>query len=90
MDESKFEVNPAVVYREIEGQVLLMLPEHHDLYTLNDTGKFVWQAIVEQRSLPEVSAALAARYNVPVSVISDDVQRLIDDLTIRQVINKIK
>ena len=44
-------MNEAVAHREIEGQIVLLLPDDYELYTLNASGKLVWQELLEGRTV---------------------------------------
>ena len=68
-----------VVAREIEGDVIIvplvagMGDADDELYTLNASGRAIWQKLDGQRTLAEVSAALIAEFESPRSEIDADV-----------------
>ena len=85
-DYPVYEINPAVAHREIEGQILLMLPGQFELFTLNATGRMVWCDIIEGRALRDTVRSIADKFGIPLQRAREDVESLIDDLLARNVI----
>ncbi len=82
----RFAPNEAVAHREIEGQVVLMLPDQSDLFTLNGSGALVWGLLVEGRPLAEAAAQIAARYGIPLERARADVAALVSALLERDAV----
>jgi hypothetical protein len=81
-----------VVAREIEGE-LIIVPvaagigdAEDDLYTLNETGKAVWNKLDGQRSLNEVIEELSAEFEAAEGEIAGDVVGLIAELVQRKIL----
>lgn len=81
-----------VVSREIEGE-LIIVPiasgigdKEDELYTLNDTGRAIWQRLDGKRTLGEVAADLAVHYAAPADQITRDVLGLITELSRRKIV----
>ncbi len=78
-----------VVAREIEGELIIvplvggMGDLEDELFTLNDTGKAVWDLLDGKRNLGEVSAALAEGFEAPAGDIEADVLGLVEELAKR-------
>ena len=78
-----------VVAREIEGELIIvplvagMGDLEDELFTLNETGKAVWDMLDGKRSLGEVSKALAQGFEAPADEISSDVVGLVSELVKR-------
>lgn len=51
------------------------------LLTLNETGACVWERLAEERSLDELAAAVAERFDVPNATARADVQTFVDEIT---------
>ncbi len=68
-----------VVSREIEGDVIIVPltagigDADDELYTLNDTGKAIWQRLDGVRSLREVAAELALEFDADQAQLETDV-----------------
>jgi len=82
-----------VVSREIEGELIIVpiasgIGESGDeLFTLNETGRAIWQRLDGKRTLSEVAADLAAEYDAPLEQIIRDVLGLATELFRRRIIS---
>lgn len=81
-----------VVAREIEGEIIIIplaagIGDMEDeLYTLNETGKMIWDRLDGRSSLAEIAAALADEYDAPLDEIERDVLGLIEELARRKIV----
>jgi hypothetical protein len=82
-----------IVAREIEGEIIIVplvagIGDMEDeLFTLNDTGKAIWDHLDGQRSLAGVVAALEADYEAPdPGAIERDVLGLVAELVERRML----
>ena len=81
-----------VVAREIEGELIIVplvagIGDMEDeLYTLNETGKAVWDRLDGKTSLRAVAATLAEEYEAPVGEIEKDILGLIEELLKRRML----
>lgn len=62
-------VKEGFVIREIAGSVVVvptgdLLKEYRGMLTLNEAGKFIWELLEQDRTLEEVSAKLAEKYQI--------------------------
>ena len=68
-----------IVAREIEGDMIIVPlvagigDADDELYTLNETGRAIWQKLDGERTLGQVAEALVSSYSSPVSEINTDV-----------------
>jgi len=68
-----------VVAREIEGEMIIVPlvagigDADDELYTLNETGHAIWQALDGEKSLGQVAETLAAAFAAPPEEIRSDV-----------------
>lgn len=74
-----------IVTRKVMDETLLVpisgeLASMDNLYTLNETGAFIWQALDGSRSLAEISGMLEREYDAPAEVIAADVLEIADGL----------
>lgn len=74
-----------IVTRKVMDETLLVpisgeLASMDNLYTLNETGAFIWQALDGVRSLAEISELLEQQYDAPAEVIAADVLEIADGL----------
>lgn len=82
-----------IVAREIEGE-LIIVPlvagigdTDDELYTVNDTGKAIWQKLDGQRTLAQVAAALVQEFSSPAEEIIADVLGFTSEMTRRGFLN---
>lgn len=80
MPSTAIEVNPDLSQREIEGELLLLTPNDDVLYTLNGSGRLVWERIGRGIGLEDVAAELASVYDIPVDTARADVAAFVSEL----------
>ena len=78
--------NPDVLQRELDGEVLLLLPEGSEVIHLNDSASALWFALDEPRTLDEVVALLAEAYAADPAVVFADLQAALPELLERGVL----
>ncbi len=85
-------VSDDVVAREIEGEIVIVPlvagvgDAGDELYTLNETGAAVWQALDGRRSLREVVLAVCDEFEVPPAQAAEDVLGLVAELLRRGIV----
>lgn len=72
--EHAWVIDPDVASREIEGQILFLTPDDDVLYTVNGTGKRVWELFAAGAVPRDIAATLAATYGIA----PDDARRDVD------------
>jgi hypothetical protein len=81
-----------VVAREIEGEVIIVPlvsgigDAEDELYTLNPTGQAIWQKLDGQRTLKDVAAALADKFDAPLAELENDVLGFASEMTRRGIL----
>lgn len=81
-----------VVAREIEGELVIVplaagIGEQEDeLYTMNDTGKAIWDRLDGARSLRQIADELADGYSAPAGDLERDVLGLATELVRRKMV----
>ncbi|CAK8717302.1 Coenzyme PQQ synthesis protein D (PqqD) [Candidatus Electronema halotolerans] len=74
-----------IVTRKVMDETLLVpisgeLASMDNLYTLNETGAFIWQALDGSRSLAAIGSMLEQQYDAPAAVIEADMLEIADGL----------
>ena len=99
--EKKVDINSVyvpsedIVAREIEGEVVIIpissgIGDMEDaLYTLNQTGRAIWEGLDGKKSLEEIIRDLAASFQAPAGVIREDVLGLVEELLKRRMVTKL-
>jgi len=81
-----------VVSREIEGELIIVpiasgIGDLEDeLYTLNETGRAIWQRLDGKHTLGAVAADLAEEYAAPLEQVTRDVLGLAAELARRKIL----
>jgi hypothetical protein len=70
--------NPALAWREIDGETVIISPGNSVMHELNDTGSFIWKQLDGQRSAAEIAALLRAEYNVAPETALADTEALLE------------
>jgi len=83
-------MNEEIAYREIEGQILLLRPDDHSLYTVNGSGKFIWLEILKRKPVSTIAKNLAKKFNVSEEKACKDVLRFVRELEKKTIIIKAK
>lgn len=79
--ETKISPHADVVWRLVEGEVVLLNVMSGQYYSLDAVGSRVWSLIPEGgATLGAISAALAEEYDAPVDQIQQDVETLMGHL----------
>ena len=87
-----YAVSDDVVAREIEGEIIIVplvagIGDLEDeLFTLNETGKAIWELLDGRRSLQEVARKLSEKYATEPEKIQTDVLGLVGELLRRGMI----
>jgi len=84
-----------VVARDIEGELIIVpltagIGDMEDaLFTLNETGRAIWDRLDGQLSLRQIAAGLAEAYEAPPAEIEQDVIGLVGELVSRRMLVEI-
>jgi hypothetical protein len=78
--------NPALAWREIDEETVIISPAESVMHELNDTGSFIWKNIDGRRSAQEIATLMAANYEVTVEVALTDTEALLVELSSRKLI----
>jgi Coenzyme PQQ synthesis protein D (PqqD) len=72
--------NPSVLWRELDGEAILLDPQAGCSYNLNPVGTLIWKLLDGQHSTEDIVAAICDAYEVEAGQAGQDAQRLFDDL----------
>ena len=89
---TRFRPSTEVVARTIEGQ-LLIVPLvsgvgdlEDELYTLNETGRAIWEKLDGSRTIADVAREMSREFDVAEEVARLDVLNLVEDLLGRKIL----
>jgi hypothetical protein len=72
--------NPALAWREIDDETVIISPTENVMHELNDTGSFLWKNVDGRRTAEELAALLAAEYEVTPGAALADTEALLQQL----------
>ena len=75
-----FRTNPAIVWKLVHDEAVLLNPANGEYFGLNEVGSEIWKKIDGKKSLAEISALLLAEYDVVPTVLEADMLELIGEL----------
>jgi hypothetical protein len=79
-------VNGDVVFREIDGEAVLLDIERGTYFGLDPVGTRVWQTLVEHGCARPIVASLLDEFDVAPDTLESDITRLLSELTTNDLI----
>ena len=78
--------SPSIVTRKTGNEYVLVpitnnIADMHSVYTLNETGAFIWEQINGKRSVEEIIAVLTAEYDIDNKSAEADVFSFIENVS---------
>ena len=86
--DSIYSISEEISHREIEGQILLLRPDDHFLYTVNGSGKFIWLEIAKRKPISTITKNLAKKFDISKERAIKDVIKFVIDLEKKGIIVK--
>ena len=80
-------VNPDVLYRDLDGQTVILDLSSGKYFGLNEVGTRIWTLIGEGRSVADIVRILALEFEADASTIERDARDLLDALKARNLIS---
>jgi hypothetical protein len=81
-----FKLSPDIVFRDLDGEAVILDLATGTYFGLNEVGTRVWQLLDEGRDLSQVVETVALEYHADRATIARDVTRLIEDLQARRLV----
>jgi hypothetical protein len=77
--------SPSIVTRKTGNEYVLVpvsdnIADMHSVFTLNETGAFIWEKIDGKRSVEEIISILTSEYEIDNDKATEDVFAFIDDM----------
>ena len=82
--------NPLLAWREIDGSVVIISPEHSMVHELNLTASFIWKKVDGKRTAGEIAEQLAAEFDVTRESALADVHELAESLAAHQLLSALE
>jgi hypothetical protein len=84
--ESMFTPHPDVVFRDLQGEAVILHLGTGTYFGLDEVGTRAWQLLAEHNTLAQVCGRLAEEFDAPVDRIERDVTALVDQLLAKDLI----
>jgi hypothetical protein len=81
---------PDVVFRELEGEAVILHLGTATYFGLDEVGTRVWQLLAEGLAVQEVCRALSDEFDAPPEQIRQDVSALVDELLQKDLVRAIR
>ena len=78
--------NPALAWREIDDETIIISPNDSVMHELNDTGSFLWKNIDGKKSAAELAELLVENYEVTPDIALSDTQALLEEMSSRKLV----
>ena len=78
--------NPALAWREIDDETVIISPHDSVMHELNDTGSFLWKNIDGKKSAVELAELLLENYEVTPDIALSDTQALLEEMSSRKLL----
>lgn len=88
MPQRTYRRNPDIVARRVGGETILVptgssLADRQCLFTLNDTGTFLWDLLAAPRTFTQLLSALMEEFEVKRARADRDLRRFLADLEVQ-------
>ena len=80
-EKKRIRVPENVLFRELDGESVILNVDDDRYYGLDDIGTRIWQVLTECGSLERTFQALKAEYDVDPGTLRRDISGLVDKLT---------
>ncbi len=78
--------NPALAWREIDDETIIISPNDSVMHELNDTGSFLWKNIDGRKSAAELAELLVENYEVTPEIALSDTEALLQEMSSRKLV----
>ena len=82
----KIELLSELIWREMDGNAVVVSPRDGKVRVLNEVGTFIWQLLAEEVPRAEIVVHLVGTYEVSVLQAEQDLDKFINDLLARGIL----
>lgn len=80
--------NPDVIWKEVDGEIVLLNPKTGDCFGLQAVGTSFWELVDGTRKLDEIVQCLLGEYKVEKTILTDDINELLAIMTEKELVFK--
>ncbi len=77
------EITPGVVSREVDGDLVVVMPKRGEFVVLNPTGTLVYRLVDGVRSVREIARGVAEQHDVSFERALEDVSSFVEEMVER-------
>ncbi len=78
----------AVLWKEVDGLVVILLIANGNFIELNRTGSFIWKQIAEGAAVNEIVEKMSRTFDAPKEKLSTDVREFVARVISRGLVNE--
>lgn len=78
MKDNNYQIDPNVIWKDVDGIIYILQPEKEEIYELNETGTLIWRLISKGKSLAQVKSEILSSYEVSPGRTSKDIQEFVN------------
>jgi hypothetical protein len=86
-DDQRITIREEVLSRQLDGEAVLLDLQSGTYFGLNEIGAFVWDLVSAGKTVGEIRNGVLDAYEVEPEVVDADLERLIDDLRRRGLVD---
>jgi len=79
-------VSPSTLYREVQGEAVLLQLDSGEYFGLDAIATRMWQLIVEKGELNGVAEVMSEEFDVDPSVLSRDINDVVEELVAKRLL----
>jgi hypothetical protein len=79
-ERHSFQRNKKVVWSVLDNECILLHLESHVYYTLNASGRFLWESLAEKKSFHRLLEDIMNRHDVDAETARGDLTEILEDL----------
>lgn len=72
--------NSSVLWRELDGEAILLNPKEGCSYNLNNVGTLIWKMLDGEHSIEDIAKTICEHYEVESEQAIQDVKQLLNEL----------
>ena len=77
-----------VLWRELDGEAILLDPKQGCTYHLNNVGTLIWKMLDGQHTADDIAKAVCESYEVEYEQALQDIERLLNELRSNNLLNE--
>ena len=80
--------NPSILWRELDGEAVLLSPSAGSSYNLNQVGTFIWKMLDGKHTSENVAAAICQVFEVEYEQAFQDVENILVEMRDNNLLNE--